>query len=342
MFQPHPKFKIRKGLIAALFIVFFMLFPSVVTPQVSYTATVTISILSNSYNFYVNNNLSDLDSLSDIGYHSNFTAQQSGQDSIYDTLTEQNTANSSNSTLLDDDFEGIPWDGNWDTISSDWQEDNFPIRSGLVSASATNNNEGYFTTINLDASRATAIYVDFWFRKDDTESSDFTLYYYDGNNYDLIDELDDNGFDDTWLHFTEKITDAQYFVSNFRVRFDATLGGGENVWIDDVSIIEETQDPDNFELDLEVQWTDVDFSQTNEELCINGGSMASEDIRVDAWNGSSWENLIDVLSPGWNNVTLTSYLTSSTFTIRFKGSIETNDSIQDSWEIDATVIHVWS
>ena len=98
----------------------------------------------------------------------------------------------------------------------------------------------------------------------------------------------------------------------------------------------------NYELDLEVQWTSADFNQTNEYLCLYGETMGAEDIRVDAWNGSSWTNLFTDLSTGWNNVTVSSYLTSSTFTIRFKGSNETGDTTQDSWKIDATFLNVWT
>jgi len=92
----------------------------------------------------------------------------------------------------------------------------------------------------------------------------------------------------------------------------------------------------------EVQWTNANFSEANEELCIYGGTMGSENIRVDVWDGDSWENVFADLTNGWNNVTITSYLTSSTFTIRFKGDTETGDAVQDSWNIDATLIHVWS
>jgi hypothetical protein len=94
----------------------------------------------------------------------------------------------------------------------------------------------------------------------------------------------------------------------------------------------------NYELDLEVQWTNADFNQTNEYLCLYGGTMVAEDIRVDVWNGSSWTNLFTDLSTGWNNVTVSSYLTSSTFTIRFKGSNETGDTTPESWKIDATLL----
>jgi hypothetical protein len=39
---------------------------------------------------YVDNNDSDVDSSADKGMHSNFSGQQAGPDSIYDTLTEGN------------------------------------------------------------------------------------------------------------------------------------------------------------------------------------------------------------------------------------------------------------
>ena len=82
-------------------------------------------------------------------------------------------------------------------------------------------------------------------------------------------------------------------------------------------------------------------SETNEELCIYG-EMGTEDVLVDVWNGSEWETLFADLTSGWNNITLTAHLTSSMFTIRFKGGSETNDSNQDSWSIDSTLLHVWS
>lgn len=306
-----------------------------------YTCTLTWNSTLAWAQDYVDNNIADEDSSGDKGTHSDFPAQQAGPDSIYDTLTEENTGGSSNFTLLDDGFEVADWDANWDDIFHDWREDNWPVHSGSASAWATNGDEGYFTCDNLNASGASAIYIDFWFRKDDTESTDLALYYYDGSDYDLIDELDDDGSDDTWLHYTEKVTDSQYFVSNFRIRFDAALGYGENVWVDDVLIKKEVQSDDNFALDLEVQWTNTYYNGTNEELCIYGGNMGSEDIQVDVWNGSMWENLFTDLSSGWNNVSVSSHLDSSTFTIRFKGSDETSDTIQDNWKIDATLLHVW-
>ena len=76
--------------------------------------------------------------------------------------------------------------------------------------------------------------------------------------------------------------------------------------------------------------------------CSFSLDVPTEDIRVDVWNGSTWQNLLTDLINGWNNVSVSSYLVSSTFTIRFKGSTETNDEIQDSWRIDVTLLHVWT
>jgi chitodextrinase len=96
---------------------------------------------------------------------------------------------------------------------------------------------------------------------------------------------------------------------------------------------------DNYKLDLEVQWTNATYDQPNEELAIYGGTMGAENIRVDVWTGSSWNNLLNDLSTGWNNISVTGYLTSPTFSIRFKGGTETGDSSQDTWEIDCTLLH---
>jgi hypothetical protein len=70
--------------------------------------------------------------------------------------------------------------------------------------------------------------------------------------------------------------------------------------------------------------------------------LPAESIRVDVWNGAAWQNVFPSLIGGWNNVTVASYLTSSTFTIRFIGATETSDTTQDNWKVDATLLHLWS
>ena len=68
--------------------------------------------------------------------------------------------------------------------------------------------------------------------------------------------------------------------------------------------------------------------------------MGVEDILVDVWNGITWINLFTDLSSGWNSVDVSSFLTSSTFTIRFRDAVD--EASQDTWEIDAVFLYVWS
>jgi hypothetical protein len=99
----------------------------------------------------------------------------------------------------------------------------------------------------------------------------------------------------------------------------------------------------NYEIDLEEQWSNADYQEANEFLCIYLSShVGSEPIKVDAWYNSAWQNLLTDLSVGWNNVSVSTYLISSTLTIRFKGSIEIADATQDSWKVDAALLQVWT
>jgi len=111
------------------------------------------------------------------------------------------------------------------------------FHDGSRSVKGSNNNEQYVTSDNIALSGATSATIDFWFNKDDTEGTDFTLYFYDGSNWNLISELDTLGGDDVWLHYNHvPIAIPTYGVSNFRIRFDATLGIGENVWVDELTV----------------------------------------------------------------------------------------------------------
>jgi len=97
----------------------------------------------------------------------------------------------------------------------------------------------------------------------------------------------------------------------------------------------------NYRLDLEVRWTTSDYDETNEYLCIYGGTQDSEELNVDVWNGV-WTNVISGLSAGWNNVSVSSYLTSSNFEIRFVDTLQSGDTSQSSWQVEGVLLHTWS
>jgi len=130
------------------------------------------------------------------------------------------------------------------------------------------------------------------------------------------------------------------------IRFKGSNETGDVVqdqWNIDVALIHMwSSDTARYRLDLEFQWTGVSYDEANEYLCIYGGSQGSEDIRVDVWYSSSWQNVLSDLSSGWNNVSVGSYLTDSTFTVRFKGGTDGSDTVKDPWQADFSMLHLWT
>ncbi len=154
---------------------------------------------------------------------------------------------------------------------------------------------------------------------------------------------------DQRLSYTEIARIASHLASvkttstSFKVEATYGRGGtGTDTIYSKQSTIYVLKIPKNYELDLEVQWTNATIDLPNAELCIYGGTMTSEDIRVDVWNNNTWQTLLTDLTAGWNNITVTNYLNTPTLTIRYKAANETTDPIQNSWEIDAILLHLLS
>jgi len=101
----------------------------------------------------------------------------------------------------------------------------------------------------------------------------------------------------------------------------------------------------DFQLDLEVQWTSADYDETYEDLCIRTGTFSgSEDIMIYAWNVSTsdWHFLYNLTMNSWNNVSVADWLNNENFTVRFLGGTESGDASQNYWNIDATLLHIWT
>jgi flagellin-like protein len=198
---------------------------------------------------------------------SSTTATISGSGTITATFTQTVTV-----TLLDDGFEE-KWDStNWDRQTDQQHGGSYSINSDYY-------NDGYLTSSNINAQAATSITVSFWYRHTNIDSSDLVLYYYDGSNWDSIASLGNTGSDDTWAQYTQTITDSQYFKSNFRIRFYANLGYGENVWIDDVEVAVAggtgTTFGDDFELSnaWNAHWMSSNWYQSS---TVHSGSSSAE------------------------------------------------------------------
>jgi len=74
---------------------------------------------------------------------------------------------------------------------------------------------------------------------------------------------------------------------------------------------------------------------------VFGEAQGSEALQVDVCDGIQWVTVISEIQGGWNTVDVSTYLTGSTFSIRFKDTLTTSDATQDSWEIDALVLNLF-
>lgn len=105
-----------------------------------------------------------------------------------------------------------------------------------------------------------------------------------------------------------------------------------------LDLVQFTMQAVTYGINIEEQWTNVDSTNLRQDLCIKTGVLnPSEALKLQINQGGSWINLM-TLSSGWNNVSLASYIDSSTLTIRFVGSNEVADVVQNTWDIDSIFV----
>jgi hypothetical protein len=149
------------------------------------------------------------------------------------------SATPSGLTLLDDGFEGSPWDFYWDgNFTTDWQISQTGGGYGGSTYSADHaSGDTYLTSDDLDASGTVNITVSFWFKIKTLTKGPLNVQIYNGSTwttwYDLVSYP--GVVKNVWISFSQTITDPQYFISNFSLRFDGS-GLATDCFIDDVLI----------------------------------------------------------------------------------------------------------
>jgi len=288
---------------------------------------------------FVDNNLADVDSCSGKGTHSNFTAQQYGPDLIYDTLTEENMGESDSLLLYVDADDETRID--WVRVGANPYLDAIDYNTNYVSVSGNNELVGDFGFANSGKSSESinSVVVQIYAKQSGTNNP-LAILIWDGSSWTSLGNIaTPNSW--SWMNWTAttllntwaKIDGAKIYIVT------ASAAGTYEV---DCARLKVDYVASNYMLDLEVQWTNIDHDESNEYLCIYGGTMDAENIAVEAWNSSAWKPLLTDLSSGWNNISVSSHLTTSNFTIRFKGANETSDTTQDNWNIDSAMLHIWS
>ena len=96
----------------------------------------------------------------------------------------------------------------------------------------------------------------------------------------------------------------------------------------------------NYEIDQEIQWTSLDTNMDNYWFAIFCGTFnTTESIEIYIWDTDHWVLLfVDLNENNWNNITITSYIDSTT-TIRFLGGHEIGDTERSEWNIDVCIIY---
>ncbi len=105
-----------------------------------------------------------------------------------------------------------------------------------------------------------------------------------------------------------------------------------------LDFVQYSPDVTNYALNLQEQFTNVNATNSRQDLCIKTGAMGVEPLIVQLLYSGSWQNLMTLTANSFNNVSLASYINSSNLTIRFVGSNDVADPTQDSWKIDSVYL----
>jgi len=285
---------------------------------------------------------SNVDGVADKGTHGNFTAEQYGPDSIFDTLTEANTAPSTTTELWVNGF--TSQETAWTLTGTSPYLNAIDNPTNIISTATAAAAVSRFNFTDL-GSALEIVSVQLCVYAKTAGNDGASIYLYNSTSSYLIANQYFSASYAWWNYTVTPTLPTLTEINGAQLRFVYYYTGTKSTTTIDAALLSVTHLTSfNYELDLEAQWINANYTRTNEELCIKTGTLGSENLMVDWWNAtsSSWLTIISTLSANtWNNVSITSYLTSTTFTIRYKGTTESGDTNQDSWQVDCALLHTW-
>jgi hypothetical protein len=304
-------------------------------------------VAGNDINDY-HDNITDTDSGSnpDLGTYSNGGADMdSAPDGTDETLTEENTAGGSGSEWLDTNALGTTYTG-WTEIGTTpfLSTQNQP--TDIIETKAAGAQHGWFDFPSTTGTGTLTVNASIYCQNDDGAADDYADIWVDytgsGAGSDVGDICQHTAYQyDTISLGTHTVAE----VNALRVYFVyQKSGGADEVRIDHLRIGVSWSAADNYEFDRQVGFTSVDFDETNEELCIFTGTIGAESLIVQVWD-SGWTTLVTIVDANddtWINTSITAYLDSAYFAVRFLGGTESGDTTQSTWNIDAILIHSWT
>jgi len=172
-------------------------------------------------------------------------------------------------TFIDaESFEGAWSPSGW-SATGNWAKENDYAYGGTFSADFDGDGggaSGYLTSPSMNYLDANTIYVDFWWYDRALDNDDFMLEYYDGSTWNTHQDLDQLESGNGWHHYTETLTDSQYFVSTFQIRWWANnVWNGESACVDVVTV-KKSESGSSYSLDLNGAFSIDLFTYPLEEI----------------------------------------------------------------------------
>ncbi len=175
-------------------------------------------------------------------------------------------------------FESTSWPADWtEAAGTAWNPETDYANTGTYSADFDGSTgagvSGTLQSPSMDTASATSITVDFWWREDDADATEYGLYYYDNTGtWDLIEDLATlQSTEDTWYNYQETITDSQYLHSAFQIQWRAHGSNGEAVWLDDVNVTMSVTIPSHYSLEHKWTFTTIPSSALQYEFQLRAG-----------------------------------------------------------------------
>jgi fibronectin type 3 domain-containing protein len=227
-------------------------------------------------------------------------------------------------TVINDSFDQVPWYDNFDDNgATTWVTDTSVVHTGTYSAKSDKNSPGSLTSDNLFALLTSSISINFWYYPSSIETGDVLIQVYNGSTYNtLIDLTSDSEFtNNTWCEFNYVISDSQYFISNFHIRFVSIASGNDTIYVDDVLIVTDDMPPlvptglvatageqvnyldwdDNIELDLDGYNVYRKESVGANYTQLNGSIVASSEYTdTGLSNGTTYYYVVSAVDLGSN------------------------------------------
>jgi hypothetical protein len=204
----------------------------------------------------------------------------------------ESTTDTGNITLIhNESFEGTWLPTGW-IETGNWNKENNYAHDGSFSADFDGFSTGsdYLVSPVLDCSGAGVIYVEFWWQDRTVDNDDVFLEYYNGVSWVTIQDLNQLEGGNGWHQYAQAVTDSQYFVSNFQVRWRTNqINNGVTVCIDQVTIktalLGGSHSLDvSGQIHVDLSTYQVDHIETIELQLIYRASDASENWYLQAYN----------------------------------------------------------